>query len=186
VCALEEWTAQRRRWLRPTAAIALIAQAIILLPLVLPVLPASTMATTQLPVLRKDFADTVGWHELVGQVAQIYNSLSPEDRSHATILTNNYGEAGAINTYGPALGLPRAVTGQLSYYYWKPASLAGPVIAVGMDPGYLETFFDSCPQVGTITNPYGLQNEEFGRPLAICRGPKYPLDVIWVELKAFR
>jgi hypothetical protein len=185
-CALEELTDLRWRWLRPTAAIALIAQAVFLMPLVMPVLPESTMAASQLPVIRKDFADTVGWHELVGQVAQVYDSLAPDDRARVVILTDNYGEAGAINTYGPPLGLPAAVSGQLSYYYWKPASLDGPVIDVGMDPQYLETLFQSCALVGTITNPYGLQNEEFGRPIAVCRGPRYPLDELWSRLKAFR
>jgi hypothetical protein len=186
MCALEQWTANRWRWLRPTAGIALTAQALVLLPIVLPVMPESTMAATQLPVLRKDFADTVGWHELVGQVVEIYDSLSPEERSRAVILTNNYGEAGAINTYGRPLGLPTAVTGELTYWYWRPASLDGPVIAVGMDPQFLETLFQSCQQVGAIANPYGLQNEEFGRPLAVCRGPRYPLDDLWSRLKAFR
>ena len=49
------------------------------------------------------------------------------------ILTDNYGEAGAMNTYGPAFGLPTAVSGELTYYYWKPARMDGPVIAVGFD-----------------------------------------------------
>ena len=32
----------------------------------------------------------------------------PEQRASAVVLTGNYGEAGAIDRYGPALGLPRA------------------------------------------------------------------------------
>lgn len=185
-CALEEWTATRRRWLRPALAFGLTAQAVILLPIALPVLPESAMARSQLPSIRKDFADTVGWHDLVSQVAHVYESLSPADRTRAVILTNNYGEAGAINTYGPALGLPAAVSGELSYYYWKPRSLDGPVIAVGIDPTLLHALFSTCNEVGTISNAYGLHNEEFGAPLVVCSGPELPLDALWSRLRAFQ
>jgi dolichyl-phosphate-mannose-protein mannosyltransferase len=186
MCALEEWTAARRGWLRPTLGFALTAQALIVLPIALPVLPESAMARSQLPSIRKDFADTVGWHDLVSQVAHVYESLSPADRARAVILTDNYGEAGAINTYGPALGLPTAVSGELSYFYWKPRSLDGPVITVGLDPSLLQTLFSTCDEVGTISNAYGLHNEEFGAPLVVCSGPDLPLDVLWSRLKAFR
>lgn len=102
------------------------------------------------------------------------------------ILTNNYGEAGAINTYGRPLGLPTAVSGELSYYYWKPASLDGPVIVVNLDSAFLATLFQTCTQVATITNSYGLQNEEYGAPVDVCRGPKLAPDELWSRLKAFR
>ena len=184
-CALEEWTATRRRWLQPAAAAALTLQAIVLLPVTLPVLPEAAMARSPLAGVRKDFADTVGWRDLVAQVASIYNSLSPDERNQAVILANNYGEAGAVNTYGPPLGLPTAVSGELSYYYWKPASLEGPVIAIGFDPAFLGTLFDSCEGRGTVTNSYGLHNEEFGAPLTLCRGARFSRDVTWQRLKVF-
>lgn len=185
-CALEAWTENQWGWLRPAAALGLTAQALILLPIALPVVPEDVMARSSLPNVRKDFADTVGWHDLVAQVATIYDALSPEDRQSAVILTDNYGEAGAINTYGRKLGLPAAVSGELSYYFWKPASLDGPVIAVGFDPAFLSTLFDTCEPRGTITNSYGLNNEEFGAPLAVCRQPRYSRDDMWSRLKAFQ
>jgi len=184
-CALEAWTATRRRWLRPATAVALTLQAGVFLPVALPVLPEAAMARSPLPGARKDFADTIGWHDLVGQVAGIYDSLSPDQRKTAVILANNYGEAGAVNTYGPPLGLPTAVSGELSYYYWKPASLDGPIIAIGFDPVFLGTLFETCESRGTVTNSYGLPNEEFGAPLTLCRGPRVPLDSIWERLKVF-
>lgn len=184
-CAVEEWTAVRRRWLRPTVAVALAIQAAVFLPLLLPVLPEPAMASSGLPSIRKDFADTVGWHDLVNQVARVYYSLSPADRLKAVILTTNYGEAGAINTYGAERGLPEAYSGELTYYYWRPRSLDGPVITVNLDPNFLGTLFNQCRDVGTITNSYGLHNEEFGGPLAVCSDPRYPLDLLWPKLKAF-
>jgi 4-amino-4-deoxy-L-arabinose transferase-like glycosyltransferase len=185
-CALEQSTAARLHWLRPTAAIALTAQALVLLPLALPVLPEAAMAHSPLPSARKDFADTVGWHDLVAQVAQIYESLPPTDRATAVILTDNYGEAGAIDTYGGAAGLPHAYSGELTYWYWKPPSLSGPVIAVGIDRPFISTLFDKCTDLGSITNSYGLHNEEYGKPLTLCRDPTLSFDATWSRLKAFR
>jgi hypothetical protein len=85
-----------------------------------------------------------------------------------------------------ALGLPKAVSGQLTYYYWKPASLDGPVIAVGVDRTFLSTLFNTCSEAGSITNSFGRHNEEYGAPLTVCRQPKLPLDELWPRLKAFR
>ena len=186
VCALEQWTLTRRRWLRPAAAVGLTAQAIILLPIALPLLPESVMATSQVASIRKDFADTVGWHDLVHQVAEIYDSLPATERATAVILTDNYGEAGAINAYGAAAGLPRAYSYELTYWYWKPPSLSGTVIAVGIDRTYLATFFRTCSEAGSITNSYGLHNEEYGKPLSVCHALKLSFAETWARLKAFQ
>ncbi len=185
-CAIERWTVERRPWLRRAVPIALTLQAAVLLPIALPLLPESVMASSPLAGARKDFADTVGWRDLVHLVAVVYGGLPEADRRGAIILTDNYGEAGAIDTYGPALGLPHAYSGELSYYYWKPPSLDGPVITVGMDRDVLLTLFATCVQAGTVTNGYHLENEEDRRPVYICSGPRYPLDEFWPRLKAFR
>jgi 4-amino-4-deoxy-L-arabinose transferase-like glycosyltransferase len=185
-CALERWVANRRPWVMPATAGVLTLQALVLLPLVLPVLPEAQMARSPLAAARKDFADTVGWHDLVHQVAQIYDALPPAGRAHAVILTDNYGEAGAIDTYGGAAGLPHAYSFQLSYWFWRPTSLDGPVISVGIDRGYLSQFFATCSDAGAISNSYGLHNEEYGKPLSVCTDPKMSLDDMWSRLKAFR
>jgi hypothetical protein len=144
------------------------------------------MARSPLPGIRKDFADTVGWHDLVGQVATVYGGLPAGERGDTVILTDNYGEAGAINTYGPPLGLPTAVSGELTYYYWRPARIGGPVIAIGIDERLLGSLFDACMRVATVSNSYRLDNEEFGAPISVCRQPRLPLDQLWPQLKAFR
>src|ERR1700686_3167361 len=185
-CALEAWTQQRHRWLRASTVAALAVQALALLRVTLPVVPEAQMARSPLAQVRKDFADTVGWHDLVSQVAAIYDRLSPADQATALILTNNYGEAGAIDTYGRSAGLPGAYSGEVSYYYWKPGSINGPVIAIGFDESFLRTLFDRCDHVGSVTNSYGLNNEEYGAPLTVCRQPKFPLEQLWPRLKAFQ
>jgi hypothetical protein len=186
MCAIEHWTRQRTRWLRPATAVALVVQAVVLLPIAIPLFPEAVMARSPLPSIRTDFADTVGWQGLVAQVDAVYERVSEGDRSSIVILTGNYGEAGAINTYGPPLGLPTAVSGELTYYYWRPAHMTGPVIAVGLDPGSLAGLFDDCSTAATVSNPYDLENQEFGAPIVVCARPKLPIDQLWPRLKSFQ
>lgn len=56
------------------------------------------------------------------------------------------------------------------------------MIAVGLDPAFLRTLFAACTPEGTISNSYGLHNEEFGAPVLVCRGPTLPLDALWPRL----
>ena len=185
-CGLESWTKRRAARLFPATAVALVAQALVLMPLALPLVPESTMATSFLATARTDFAATVGWHDLVSQVAAIYDAMPASDRAQTVILTGNYGEAGAINTYGGAAGLPTAYSGELSYYYWRPPAIPGPVIAIGLDPTFMLTLFGTCSTMGTVSNSYHLDNEENGAPITLCRDPKLPLDQLWPRLKAFQ
>ncbi len=185
-CAIEAWTRQRAHWLRPATAIAVVIQAVVLLPIAMPLLPEAVMARSMLPSIRTDFADTVGWRDLVAQVDAVYKRVPVSERSTTVIVTNNYGEAGAINTYGSSLGLPTAVSGELSYYYWRPYQLGGPVIGVGLDAAFLATLFYDCSTVATISNPYGLQNQESGAPIVVCVRPTTSLDQLWPRLKSFQ
>jgi 4-amino-4-deoxy-L-arabinose transferase-like glycosyltransferase len=186
MCAIESWTARRGHALRTRSiSTALALQAIVLLPIAMPLLPEAVMARTTLPSIRTDFADTVGWQQLVTQVAAVYASIPKAGRSATLLLTANYGEAGAINTYGPALGLPSAMSGELTYYYWKPPQLNGQVIAVGLDKSFLSGVFYGCSVVGTVSNPYGLRNQEFGAPIVVCSHSKVALNQLWPLLKSF-
>ncbi len=63
-----------------------------------------------------DFHEEIGWPELVAEVARIYAALPPAERGQTGILATNYGEAGAIDLYGGAYGLPKAISGVNSYW----------------------------------------------------------------------
>jgi len=67
------------------------------------------------------YADMFGWRNMAVQVAAVYHGLPPEDQAHAVIFAYNYGDAGAIDYYGPGLGLPNAISGHNNYYLWVPA-----------------------------------------------------------------
>jgi hypothetical protein len=50
--------------------------------------------------------EEIGWQELVDAVAKTRDSLPVQERATAGILTGNYGEAGAIDLYGPPTVYP--------------------------------------------------------------------------------
>ncbi|MFZ0130096.1 MAG: glycosyltransferase family 39 protein [Candidatus Dormiibacterota bacterium] len=185
MCGIEAWTRRRVSWLRSTAIIALLLQAAVLLPIAMPVIPEPLMARSVLPSIRTDFADTVGWPDLVAEIDAVYRQMPALARS-PMILTGNYGEAGAVNTYGPSLGLPIAVSGELSYYYWRPARVSGSVIAVGLGAAFLSTLFDGCSTVGMVSNQFGLHNQESGAPIVVCARPRVTVDKLWTALKSFQ
>ena len=169
---------------RLSFATAVVALILVLLPIGLPALPASTMASLNLWQARKDYADMVGWPELAQATAAAYDSLPPDQRAHAVILAQNYGEAGAVDYYGPALGLPSAVSGHLTFWYWAPRDLdPGVVVMVGYSQAFAERYFTSCRETGTVTNDLGIHNEEYGAPVLICAGPREPLSKVWRDFQ---
>jgi len=175
--------AVRRRWIRRVAVAVAVAITLVLLPIGLPILPARAMADSWVWKARKDFADMYGWTDLVQQVTTVYQQLPLADRTSVMILASNYGEAGALDFYGR--GLPPVVSAHLTYYYWAPAHMTpSTVVIVGYSRQYLATFFGDIQQATTITNSYGLRNEEYGKSIWICRSPLVPLDQAWPRLKA--
>src|SRR5690554_4863360 len=96
-----------------------------------------------------NFREQIGWPELVETVAEIHHDLPPEERMQTGILAGNYGEAGAINLYGPAYGLPKAISGINSHWlrgYGDPAPRQ--VIVMGYSQEGAEEYFESCRHVG--------------------------------------
>ena len=133
-----------------------------------------------------DLVEELGWPELTQTVAQIRDSLPPSDRARLGILAGNYGEAGAINLYGPKYGLPQAISGINSFW---PRGYGDPppetVIVVGISRGFLQRNFYSCELAGHTPNPYGIENEETkDHPdIYVCRGLRQSWPDFW---KGFR
>ena len=61
----------------------------------------------------------------VDQIAAVWNRLPGSQRATGVVLTQNYGEAGAIDRFGPARGLPPAYSGHNGFADWAAAVRAG-------------------------------------------------------------
>lgn len=182
--ALERLTQYRLRLRQGLVALVIIG-GLIPLPAVLPVLPRAVYAQSFYGVLNDEFYEMFGWPELVASVAATYRALPPADQATATILTANYGEAGALDFYGDAYGLPPARSAHNSYYFWGPGTYDGVFIVVGYRQQFVEQFWNEVEVAGTITNKEGLENEEYGRSIFVCRGLRVPIAELWAKLKHF-
>jgi 4-amino-4-deoxy-L-arabinose transferase-like glycosyltransferase len=188
--AVDGWLAARTGRLR-SLLLAAAATTAAALPLVLPVLPAADVGWTQNvnPVL----AESVGWPQLVSTVRTVWFSLPARQRASTVIFASNYGEASAINLLGPATGLPHAVSGHNTYWWWGPGKpRAATVVAVmpgpadgGGDAAHLRRFFASVRAVATLSNPYGLHNQEWHGHVYLCTGPRHPWGRMWPQLRQY-
>jgi len=128
------------------------------------------------------FGDQFGWPELVAEVARVYDALPENERAVACIFTGNYGEAGAINLFGPSHGLPPAISGHQTHSMWGPGDCTGDVVIVlQVRAASLTDIFDSVEVAGNHFHPWGMAEEN--RDILVCRGMKMPLAELWPRLK---
>jgi hypothetical protein len=160
------------------SAVGIVAGTFIALPL----LPASAVAGID---ATGELGETVGWPELIEQVRTVHLSIPGSQRADVAIFTGSYGEAGAIDVLGPELGLPRAYSGHNNYWLWGPPTSHGPIIGVGAVGDVLRGICPDTRQVDTISNPHGVENEEFGLPLYLCLSPERQLGDVWRDLKHY-
>jgi hypothetical protein len=178
-----EWAARGTRRTRLLAA-AVAVNAAVSVVLGLPVVRLETLGSTPIPGINQIARDTVGWPQYVAQIASVYRSLPSADQHRATVVTSNYGEAGAVARYGPAEGLPAAYSGLNGLYeQGPPPSGASVVLFVGGQVKRAAALFGSCTVAGTLDNEFGVDNEEQGEPVAICRQPSGGWSAVWPRLR---
>jgi hypothetical protein len=136
-------------WRRLTVA-GVLVNALVSSLIALPLLPPSLVGRTPVPALNPAVGDQVGWPAYVRQVASVVRALPPGDRESAVVVTSDYGEAGAVVV----------------------------VMVGGQLPG-VEHLFASCDLAARLDNSVGVENEEQGQPVAVCRGPVAPWSALW-------
>ncbi|MEP6767914.1 MAG: glycosyltransferase family 39 protein [Acidobacteriota bacterium] len=194
---LDAWRETAGRLWPKAATVALItAGGLVTAPLVLPLLsperyvayqkvlgvtPPKTEVGHRGP-LPQIFGDQFGWPELVADVAAIYGSLSPEEQKRTTIFANNYGEAGAINLFGPRYGLPRAISGHQTYFLWGPGNAPNDIVIVLQDRRErLEELCAAVEKRGEHFHPWGMGEEN--QSIYLCRGLKMDFPTLWPQVK---
>jgi len=193
----EMWLeARQRRWVRVAYPALLIAAGAILAPTATPVLPVETYIrytralhlsppaseTHKLGPLPQHYASEFGWPEMVATVAPVYNSLPPDVRAKTAIFVQDYAQAGAIDLFGPKYGLPGAISGHQSYFFWGPGDYTGEsMIVMGDSQERLEQLFASVQKVASVYHPYSMPYEH--SDVFYCRVLKQPLKDLWPQLK---
>lgn len=148
----------------------------------LPILPPGSARVTG--AVNESVAETIGWPQLVDQVAAEANRLSPDERSHLVLLGRTYGEAAALDRFGPARGLPQAFSGHNAYAdFRQPTDPDATVLAIRYRPAELEPYFRSCRQVAEVDNGLDVDNEVQGAPIVVCRGLRHPWPQTWERLR---
>jgi hypothetical protein len=197
---LERLTQGRRigAWTRSAYVALVIAVDALLLPYSLPVLSPETFLRYQKALglqppefehqqngpLPQWYADEFGWQEMVEKVARVYNSLPPEERARTAIFSNGWGEAAAVDFYGPRYGLPQAISKHNSYWMWGPGKYDGSTMIVLRSDGSGDReHFQSVVDMGAVEHPYSRRDEWFH--IYLCQGLKVNLRDAWPKLKHF-
>ena len=215
--AVERLAARRRwPWLPHATCAALVLGGAPLLPIALPLLPPETFVaydrvlTGDERTQRTDFDSELpghfalrfGWPELAQAVAAARDSLPSEEREHISVLAPSFGEAAAIDFFGPALGLPPAIGTHNQYGLWGPEAAGGALLLVIAD--------ERNPRIAHQDVPLGFRRGDTPRELAslctaverlasvecrfcppymarkavfACRDLRHSLAEIWSELR---
>lgn len=196
--AIEHLFAIRLRWLKPALALVMIVTGALLAPLVLPILSPERLVaymgaihfepprteTSHTAALPQLFADQFGWQEMVHSIARVYHTLSPEDQKRAAIFCQNYGEAGAVDFFGPRYGLPPAISGHQNYFLWGPRGYTGEIVLVLDERADDERKqFQSVEDRGEIESSSWAMPWEQQRHVYVCRGLKGTLSEFWPKLR---
>ena len=155
--------------------------------LALPIAPINSPLWHITSEVHDTFTEQIGWPEMIETVAGIYAELPEEEKAQTGIFTGENDEAAALNLYGPGYGLPTAMSG--SDTFWLRGYVNPPpktLIVVGYSQGELDSVFERCELAGTITNPYGVENDLRDPPnIFVCRGLRVPLPELGDRVKRF-
>jgi 4-amino-4-deoxy-L-arabinose transferase-like glycosyltransferase len=183
--------------LRWGGVIVLLLTMAVLLPIGVPILPPAAMAgyaraigassalrtnTGEMERLPQDYADMLGWEEQARAVARVYRSLPAPDQARTVLVAGNYGEAGALDFFGPRYGLPAVVSPTGSYWFFGPGTKPGEVVVtIGARREDLVPLFDSVAAAGQVTSPWSVA-EERDLTIYVARGPHRTLQEVWPSL----
>lgn len=104
---------------------------------------------------------------------------------YSGILTDNYGEASAIDLFGPQYGLPVAISGHQAYWRWGPHGYSGRemILITGDNPADLKHFYASCTVEAELDDPLAMPWEH--KPIYLCRDRVRPYAADWKDFQLY-
>jgi hypothetical protein len=133
--------------------------------------------------ITENFADMHGWPELAATVASVYDSLPPAQRARAAIFASNYGEASAIDVYGAKRGLPPAISGHNSYWFWGPRAFDGSVL-LEVNGTCGPEFRSARVAIARSSSEWAMPAEN-GLPISVCYGLEESVAQFWAAQRHF-
>lgn len=187
---------RRRRLAAGALLVFVLSNAAFGLPTGAPILPAdwleSRLRSFEVDVLGKDaaagalgrhmphFAEMHGWQHLAERVAELHGAASKEHGKLA-IIAAHFGQASAINFFGPALGLPHACSGHMHYLMWCRDEEVPAAIMIGFTPRELSALFAEVQPLGGFDCEHCTQRER-DLEIVLVRHPVVSRDRIWSTL----
>jgi len=198
--AAEQWIERTgRAWLKPAFVVLLLALSLPFLPIIAPVLPIDQYVRFQQAIhfappvsehghdaspLPQYYSDELGWEQLVVEIARAYHNLPPDVQAKTAIRVDNFGEAGAVDLFGPKYGLPPAISGHQNYWLWGPRGYTGEsMLLIGEGhPERLPQYFAHVEKVGHFEYPLALEETD----IYWGQGLHWKLQDIWDKVQRWR
>jgi len=197
----ERWIKTKYLPLRVLVVVLFTLPNVFLLPLMLPVFPlnttlalfryveknvpmfrfAATWEDHKLHPLTQDYADMLGWEEMVSKTAKVYYALTPQERANTIIVADNYGEAGAFVHFGPKYKLPGAVCLDSSFTLWAPDDIHPQTIIYvsdDADVSDLKPLVESTQLVAKVEEPLA---REYGTVIFLMKGVKPAISSLYKQ-----
>lgn len=176
-----DWTLRHRRRL-VVLIVAVAASAAMNAFVALPLLPERSLQGSLTMKLNPDLGENVGWPRFINTVADAWRNIPPRERAHTAIFAATYHEAGAVDVLGRAR-LPYAYSAHNGYSEWgKPPASATHALLLGyQNAADAAPYFRNCRTLAIVNNGVGLDNNEQGLPVQLCR-PTATWTTLWPHL----
>ena len=185
--AAERWIArarrpQLRRWLVIGAPLV---GAAVMLPALLPLLPASAVHDLPASSQQSSVGDSIGWPQLTAAVAAEDADLASAGQRPTSVFTGYYAEAGALEVLGGGDHLPPVLSGHNAYWTWGPGQASDQTVLVVDALAQLRPYFGSCRLLTTYHAPYRVQNDWTDIQIGVCTRPAGSWRALWPHLKFY-
>jgi hypothetical protein len=86
---------------------------------------------------------------------------------------------------GDQYGLPQAISGHNSYWWWGPGSASdnSTTITINLPSAYLKTIFTRIVPAGTVQTPHNVWTEERNDPSGSAQGKKMTWSTAWPSVR---